>query len=553
MRLWKQNDTTKVILFYMVDSTDHVTEETGLTLTVTVSKNGGAFGAVSGTVAEVANGVYKLTPVAGDVDTLGPAVFRATATGADSFNVEGRVVSFDPYDAAGLGLSRVDAAISSRNAIAPATPTNVTDAQAAIIGEVNANETKIDTAQTSLTLLEGRLTAARAGYLDNLNVGGPVASNADILAINQSASRRVLLATVGQFERPESGSTTYTIEARLYDPDGAAVNDDATPSLTGTGATSGSLAANIAAPTNPATGVYRWAYTQSSAAVLEPIRFDLAALIGGSTFTMAVHTQSVDFVSATWTTQDQSNLTSIFNKLPSRNYLAGATASTGALVDTDTVALSAAALAAVNAEADIALTDYGAAQPGDAMDLISSAIQESTISSGAFTAAKFAASSLNGKGDWNIGKTGYTLIQAFPANFAALGISGGGDISRVTLVDTTTLNSDMRGTDGANTVVPLGAVASQSEHDATQALIGALNNISTADLISALTTDLTEGYRATGQIGSVRDLLYEIIAHLGNSDIAGITKTIKKLDKVTNAKTFTLDSAITPTAIEETT
>ena len=553
MRLWKQNDTTKVILFYMVDSTDHVTEETGLTLTVTVSKNGGAFGAVSGTVAEVANGVYKLTPVAGDVDTLGPAVFRATATGADSFNVEGRVVSFDPYDVAGLGLSRVASAISSRNAIAPATPTNVTDAQAAIIGEVNANETKIDTAQTSLTLLEGRLTAARAGYLDNLNVGGPVASNADILAINQSASRRVLLATVGQFERPESGSTTYTIEARLYDPDGAAVNDDATPSLTGTGATSGSLAANIAAPTNPATGVYRWAYTQSSAAVLEPIRFDLAALIGGSTFTMAVHTQSVDFVSATWTTQDQSNLTSIFNKLPSRNYLAGATASTGALVDTDTVALSAAALAAVNAEADIALTDYGAAQPGDAMDLISSAIQESTISSGAFSAAKFTASALDGKGDWNIGKTGYTLIQAFPANFAALGISGGGDISRVTLVDTTTLNSDMRGTDGANTVVPLGAVASQSEHDATQALIGALNNISTADLISALTTDLTEGYRATGQIGSVRDLLYEIIAHLGNSDIAGITKTIKKLDKVTNAKTFTLDSAITPTAIEETT
>ena len=34
------------------------------------------------------------------------------------------------------------------------------------------------------------------------------------------------------------------------------------------------------------------------------------------------------------------------------------------------------------------------------------------IASDAFTAAKFAASSLNGKGDWNIGKTGYALSAA---------------------------------------------------------------------------------------------------------------------------------------------
>lgn len=38
------------------------------------------------------------------------------------------------------------------------------------------------------------------------------------------------------------------------------------------------------------------------------------------------------------------------------------------------------------------------------------------------TAAGIAATALNGKGDWNIGKTGYTLTQAFPANFADLSI-----------------------------------------------------------------------------------------------------------------------------------
>ncbi len=49
----------------------------------------------------------------------------------------------------------------------------------------------------------------------------------------------------------------------------------------------------------------------------------------------------------------------------------------------------------------------------------------------------------------NNDKTGYALTQAFPSNFASLGINGSGHISRVTLVDTTTTNTDMRGTDNA--------------------------------------------------------------------------------------------------------
>jgi len=49
----------------------------------------------------------------------------------------------------------------------------------------------------------------------------------------------------------------------------------------------------------------------------------------------------------------------------------------------------------------------------------------------------------------NNDKTGYALTQAFPSNFASLGINSSGYISRVVLVDTTTANSDMRGTDGA--------------------------------------------------------------------------------------------------------
>lgn len=71
------------------------------------------------------------------------------------------------------------------------------------------------------------------------------------------------------------------------------------------------------------------------------------------------------------------------------------------------------------------------------------------LNAGAITASSIAANALDNKGNWNIGKTGYALTQAFPANFASLGINVSGHISRVTLVDTTTTNTDMRGTDNA--------------------------------------------------------------------------------------------------------
>jgi hypothetical protein len=58
------------------------------------------------------------------------------------------------------------------------------------------------------------------------------------------------------------------------------------------------------------------------------------------------------------------------------------------------------------------------------------------IPSGWITAAGIAANALNGKGDWNVGKTGYSLTQDFPSNFANLSITPGG------LVDITQAGAD---------------------------------------------------------------------------------------------------------------
>lgn len=180
-----------------------------------------------------------------------------------------------------------------------------------------------------------RMTASRSLYLDNLNVGGPVASQADINAINQSASRRLILTNLQQLERPESGSILYQIEARTFDGDGANVNADSTPVLTPVGTVSGILSGNLSAATNPATGVYRWNYSVSSSSVLEQIRFDLSAVISSTTFTIASYSAVVDLVSTTWNSTDAARLTAIFDKLPTRGYLVGSTFSAGTLVPGD--------------------------------------------------------------------------------------------------------------------------------------------------------------------------------------------------------------------------
>ena len=53
------------------------------------------------------------------------------------------------------------------------------------------------------------------------------------------------------------------------------------------------------------------------------------------------------------------------------------------------------------------------------------------------TAAGITAAALNGKGDWNVGKTGYSLTQTFPTNFSAMAITAGGALTAGTVSDKT--------------------------------------------------------------------------------------------------------------------
>jgi len=96
MELRQVSTTTHPIAFLMVDSSTKV-GKTGLSPTVTLSKNGEAFGAAVGTVTELAVGWYQLAGNATDRDTLGSLIVHATASGADASDTLAGIVNYDPY------------------------------------------------------------------------------------------------------------------------------------------------------------------------------------------------------------------------------------------------------------------------------------------------------------------------------------------------------------------------------------------------------------------------------------------------------------------------
>ena len=81
----KKNTELLAFTFMMTDSTSHL-PATGLTVTGQVSKDGGAFGALTNSVTEVGSGFYKVDLAATDVNADVVAL-KFTATGGDQLGV----------------------------------------------------------------------------------------------------------------------------------------------------------------------------------------------------------------------------------------------------------------------------------------------------------------------------------------------------------------------------------------------------------------------------------------------------------------------------------
>ena len=82
----KKNTALSNFMFMMIDSSDHVSPKTGLTVSGEFSVDGGAFASMANSVTEVGSGFYKINVDAGETNGTVVAL-KFTATGADATNI----------------------------------------------------------------------------------------------------------------------------------------------------------------------------------------------------------------------------------------------------------------------------------------------------------------------------------------------------------------------------------------------------------------------------------------------------------------------------------
>ncbi len=290
-------------------------------------------------------------------------------------------------DAGGLDIDGMNTTVNTTNTtigVAGAGLTGLGGMSATMKGEVN---TEVDAALNTavpgsptvnsvndlITKLEARLTALRAGYLDNLNVGGLAASLADVQAIQNNT--RTTIAAPGAMERPDSGSTRFKLYLNNYDTMGNMEEPDSAPTVAVVNEEGTARSANLQHPTTHVAqttmvqleaGRYWIEYDMTAASPIEGLVFTFTVIEGGATRKFNRVAQIVDTTAVDFTAADRTTLGNIATGVPNiapgtngglatvdaSNRIAGI-AGTKNTLD----ALNDLSQALVNAEVDTALAD----------------------------------------------------------------------------------------------------------------------------------------------------------------------------------------------------
>lgn len=181
----KQSTAATIKFGPFVDDTDGKTAETGLTIAqadIRLSKNGGDFAQTNNSAGAThdENGYYDIPLDTTDTNTLGRLRVSVSKSGALPVWQDFMVVTANVYDTLCSTVSlNVNVASLSNDAITAASlkADAVTEIQNGL-----ATAAALSAVDDLVDDLESRLTAARAGYLDKLNVTGELAntSNANL-------------------------------------------------------------------------------------------------------------------------------------------------------------------------------------------------------------------------------------------------------------------------------------------------------------------------------------------------------------------------------------
>jgi hypothetical protein len=211
-----KQSTTRNLMVFLTDSTDHVTGLTGATLTIALSKNGAAFGAITPVVTERGDGWYSLAMTTSHTDTLGDLVLHITAASADPIDLREQVFALLPGDSVVVASIAADAVNASALATDAVTEIQTGLATSSVLAAVKAQTDLLPASPAAVGSAMTLTTAERGDIADkvlNRNVSG-----------GSDAGRTVKQAL--HFLRNRWSVATGTLT--VYD------TDDTTPSWTGT-------------------------------------------------------------------------------------------------------------------------------------------------------------------------------------------------------------------------------------------------------------------------------------------------------------------------------
>lgn len=469
------------VLLKLYLSSDHVSVATGKTLAVVISKNGSAFANPSGgatNATEIGLGWYYVDLSTTDTGTLGPLVVRGTAASCD--DSEDRFLVVDPHNAGfdalpsvtggaagGVPLLDSDLAIGSKlkgvlTTLLTETSTGylaaafkkLFDVASPVLTAASVNQT--GNAYGDTQLLVGRLTSARAGYLDNLNVGGNVASHADIAGLNNSTALARLI-TSPQYLKPAASATLYPITLIVTNLEGTPTDADGSGSGVGglttvvTNAAGTDRSSNFSGWTHAATGRYEGTYSVASGATADPLVIRVTGTVGSQAFIGVVEPLVADAFSIDFSSTDRTMLTALYNVCPAHT-------------------------PAVNAAGGVTVAGF---------------------ENGVITSAAFTAGAINSSVAPNLDSAVSSRLaaSAVPANFGALGISPDGQIAEVIVVDAATTLTNAPA-DSSGTAALLARL--------TAARAGYLDNLNVGGSVAshADCANVTVGAVSAGAIGS---------------------------------------------------
>lgn len=184
--------------------------------------------------------------------------------------------------------------------------------------ETNIRGADNDTLKTLSEQVDAAATSTQATNLQN---------SIDSILVNTRATAFIPKL----IERPDSGSETLVVHLYLYDQEGNMEAPDSAPTvaLANPAGTDRSSRLDSTTMTLVGTGHYKVVYTSANTDAIEQLLWTFTVVEGGKTRTYGGESLIVDTTAVDFTATDRSKLDGIYNKLPSRSYLASSAAATG--------------------------------------------------------------------------------------------------------------------------------------------------------------------------------------------------------------------------------